>query len=78
VPPERHATLIGPRARATRMLAMLWLKSVFFTLALPGTVLIWVPLWLSTYPGGEFAFGAARWVGVGPLIIGASGLLWCI
>jgi protein-S-isoprenylcysteine O-methyltransferase Ste14 len=56
----------------------LWLRSAFFTLVLPGTVLIWVPLWLSTYTGGTLALGAARWVGVAPLIIGTAGVLWCI
>jgi protein-S-isoprenylcysteine O-methyltransferase Ste14 len=28
--------------------------------------------------GGKLPLGAARWVGVVPLAIGASGLLWCI
>jgi protein-S-isoprenylcysteine O-methyltransferase Ste14 len=63
---------------ATRMLVVLWLRSAFFTLVLPGTVLIWVPLWLSGYTSGTLALGAARWIGVAPLIIGTTGLLWCI
>jgi protein-S-isoprenylcysteine O-methyltransferase Ste14 len=57
---------------------VLWLRSAFFTLALPGTVLIWVPLWLSTFEGGTVEIGAVRWVGVPPSVIGAAGLLWCI
>ena len=56
----------------------MWLRSAFFTLAFPGTVLIWVPLWLSAYTSGPFGLGAARWVGVVPLVIGTTGLLWCI
>ncbi len=58
--------------------AMLWLRSAFFTLVFPGSVLIWVPLWLSTSDGGTLSLGWARWLGVAPLIFGAAGLLWCI
>lgn len=57
---------------------MLWLRSAFFTLVLPGTVLVWVPLWLLTSPGDTWEIGAVRWLGVVPLAIGAAGLLWCI
>jgi protein-S-isoprenylcysteine O-methyltransferase Ste14 len=60
------------------MLRVLWLRSAFFTLAFPGTVLIWVPLWLSAYTSGTHELGPTRWVGVAPLIIGTAGLLWCI
>ena len=57
---------------------MLWLRSAFFTLLLPGTVLIWVPVWLLTLPGGRFGLGAARWVGLPVLMVAVAGLLWCI
>jgi protein-S-isoprenylcysteine O-methyltransferase Ste14 len=57
---------------------VLWLRSAFFALVLPGTVLIWVPLWLSTFTGGTLEIGALQWVGVPLLIVGAAGLLWCI
>jgi len=60
------------------MSAVLWLRSAFFTLVLPGAVLIWVPRWQSMYTGGTLGLGSARWVGVAPLIIGTTGLLWCI
>ena len=60
------------------MLAVLWLRSAVFTLLLPGTVLIWVPWWLSTFSGGTLAIGTARWVGIAPLVAGAAGLFWCI
>ena len=60
------------------MLAVLWLRSVFFTLVLPGSVLLWVPLWISTQTGGMLELGAARWIGLPVLIIGVGGLLWCI
>jgi len=57
---------------------MLWLRSAFFTLAGPGTVAGWVPLWLSTRPGGRLDLGPARWIGVPLLVVGGAGLLWCI
>ena len=57
---------------------MLWLRSVLFTLLLPGSVLLWVPLWISTQTGGTFELGPARWIGLPVLIIGAGGLLRCI
>ena len=60
------------------MPGVLWLRSAFFTLVLPGTVLVWVPLWLLTSSGGTWEVGAMRWVGVLPLVIGVGGLLWCI
>lgn len=41
-------------------------------------MLVWVPRWLSTYPGGRVELDGARWIGVAPLIIGTAGLLWCI
>src|SRR5262249_60196653 len=61
-----------------RIPAVLWLRSVFFTLVLPGSVLLWVPLWISTQTGGMLELGAARWIGLPVLIIGVGGLLWCI
>jgi protein-S-isoprenylcysteine O-methyltransferase Ste14 len=57
---------------------VLWLRSAFFTLLLPGSVLLWVPLWISTQSVETFELGAARWIGLPVLIMGAAGLLWCI
>ena len=57
---------------------MLWVRSAVFTLAGPGTVVGWVPLWLSTRPGGRLDLGPARWIAVPLLVVGAAGLLWCI
>jgi protein-S-isoprenylcysteine O-methyltransferase Ste14 len=56
---------------------VLWLRSAFFALAFPGTVLIWIPLWLST-DGDALEAGAIRWAGLPLLLIGAAGLTWCI
>jgi protein-S-isoprenylcysteine O-methyltransferase Ste14 len=58
------------------MSAVLWLRSAFFTLVLPGTVLLWVPLLLTD--GVSVEAGAIRWAGLPLLIIGAAGLGWCI
>ena len=57
---------------------MLWVRAVLFALVLPGTVLIWVPLWLTTLHDGHLQLGATRWVGLPVLTIGVAGLLWCI
>lgn len=59
-------------------MGVLWLRSAFFALVLPGSVLIWIPLWLSTAADGRFELGGFRWLGLLPLIVGAAGLLWCI
>ncbi len=57
---------------------MLWLRALAFALALPGTVLVWVPLWLSTRDGFRVDAGGARWAGMPLIVVGAAGLIWCI
>jgi protein-S-isoprenylcysteine O-methyltransferase Ste14 len=57
---------------------VLWLRSAFFAAILPGTVAVWVPLWLSTAPQGRLDIGALRWAGLPVLVLGAVGLVWCI
>jgi protein-S-isoprenylcysteine O-methyltransferase Ste14 len=57
---------------------VLWLRSLFFALLLPGSVLVWVPLWLSSYSGGTVDPGVARELGVLLVLAGAAALLWCI
>jgi protein-S-isoprenylcysteine O-methyltransferase Ste14 len=61
---------------------MLWLRSAVFTVLLPGTVLVGVPLWLSGGDGeadpAELGIGSLRWVGLPLVVLGAAGLLWCI
>ena len=57
---------------------MVWIRSLFFTLLGPGTVLIWVPSWLLSASGHRFGLGPARWVGILPLVLGVAGLVWCI
>jgi protein-S-isoprenylcysteine O-methyltransferase Ste14 len=58
---------------------VLWVRSVVFALVLPGSVLVWVPLWVSAgRHGGDLAVGGARWLGLPLVVVGAAGLLWCI
>jgi len=59
---------------------MLWLRSAVFTLLLPGTVLVGVPLWLSSGGDGDHALGVGplRWIGLPLVVLGVAGLLWCI
>lgn len=57
---------------------VLWLRAALFTLALPGTVLVWVPLWITASDGEPWDVGTVRWLGLVPLSVGAAGLLWCI
>lgn len=58
---------------------MLFLRSVFFTILQPGTVTILVPYWLVS-SGGEVLKDqlAIQFSGLPLLVIGVTGLLWCI
>ena len=57
---------------------VLVLRSVFWTLVAPGTVLGWVPLVLLRTTGGRFDDGGVRWVGLGLIVVGIAALGWCI
>lgn len=57
---------------------MVWLRSAFFTLLGPGTVLVGGPFWIVTSTDDTLAIGAARWIGVPLLAVGVVSLLWCI
>ena len=54
---------------------MLWLRSAVFTVLLPGTVLVGVPLLLSGGDGeadpAELGIGSLRWVGLPLVVLGA-------
>ena len=57
---------------------MLWLRTALFTLVVPGTVVVFVPVaLLATGVGPSFRFGPVRWVGLAPLVIGVAIILWC-
>jgi protein-S-isoprenylcysteine O-methyltransferase Ste14 len=50
---------------------MLWLRTGLFTLLVPGTVLVLVPVaLLATGLGPTLSLGPARWVGLVPLALG--------
>ncbi len=59
---------------------MLFLRSVFFTFLLPGTVTVLIPYWIiSSRRDGVFGnHHALRYFGFPLIVIGAAGLLWCI
>ena len=57
---------------------MLWVRAAFFTIALPGTVLAWVPLGLTAAYGSRFDLGWARWLGAPLVAAGVPLLAWCI
>jgi protein-S-isoprenylcysteine O-methyltransferase Ste14 len=57
---------------------MLWLRSAVFTLVLPGSAVVWVPLWLLARSDGRLDLGPVRWVGPPVLLAGVLGLIWCI
>jgi protein-S-isoprenylcysteine O-methyltransferase Ste14 len=57
---------------------MLLLRSIFFTLLLPGTVTILIPYWIITTRGLRISSSSLRYFGLLLIVIGAAGLLWCI
>jgi len=59
---------------------MLLLRSLFFTFLLPGTVTVLIPYWIISsrdLPGFADSH-SSRYFGVPLIVLGASGLLWCI
>lgn len=57
---------------------MLYLKAVFFLLLCPGAVYILVPYLLLGRDGAHFDIGSFRMIGLLPMGIGVSVLLWCV
>jgi protein-S-isoprenylcysteine O-methyltransferase Ste14 len=59
---------------------MLLLRSIFFTLLLPGTITVLIPyrLILSRSAGTFSSYQPLRYLGLPLILIGAAGLLWCI
>jgi protein-S-isoprenylcysteine O-methyltransferase Ste14 len=57
---------------------MLWLRTALFTLLVPGTVLVVVPVGLlATGLGPSLHLGPARWVGIVPIAMGAGAISVC-
>ncbi|MBM3775459.1 MAG: isoprenylcysteine carboxylmethyltransferase family protein, partial [Acidobacteria bacterium] len=59
---------------AIRMSALI--KTLIFTLLAPGSLVVWIPLYL-VYRGPEFELGAARALGLLPMLLGAAIYLRC-
>lgn len=59
---------------------MLLLRSIFFTFLLPGTVTGLIPFWLisSNGTGVHPGYQTVRYLGLPLILIGATGLIWCI
>jgi protein-S-isoprenylcysteine O-methyltransferase Ste14 len=56
----------------------LLLRVLAFTVVLPGTVVVLVPVLLLGRGGGRFDIGSLHFVGLFVILIGAATLLWCI
>ena len=57
---------------------MIWLRALLFLFAAPGTVCVLIPWLLSRWaPFEQMELGAWRYAGLGPIVIGVAGLLWC-
>jgi protein-S-isoprenylcysteine O-methyltransferase Ste14 len=54
----------------------LLLKNLLFTLVMPGTVAVYLPLWLLA--GEPSAVGPSLWLGALLIAAGASVYLWCV
>src|SRR5262249_31211454 len=58
---------------------MLFLRSIFFTFLLPGTVTVLVPYWItSSRRAVGFGNNPLRYLGSPLILFGVAGLLWCI
>jgi len=58
---------------------MVALKTLIFTVLVPGTVAVWIPYRLVSAPGaiGSLPLGDFRYTGILAILIGASIYLWC-
>ncbi len=75
---EAHYGAAGRPARIIRRPVKLFFRAAFFALLCPGTVTILIP-WLLLRSGARpLPLGDWRFVGLAPLALGVSALLWCI
>ncbi len=58
---------------------MVLLKTIIFTIIVPGTVLVWMPYWLlsSSTVSSPLDSAVFRYFGVIPILLGATIILWC-
>jgi len=59
--------------------AVAFMKTFIFTLVVPGSVTIWIPYWLldSGVAAGPESRDFVHWLGLLPILFGASVYLWC-
>lgn len=55
---------------------LLLLKNLLFTVIVPGTVAVWVPLWIGA--GSSAASGPSRFGGAALLALGVAIYAWCV
>jgi protein-S-isoprenylcysteine O-methyltransferase Ste14 len=58
---------------------MTFIKTLLFTVLVPGAVIVYIPFWLLTSPGGSLQvdLGSLWALGVLPFLLGVSIYLWC-
>ena len=58
---------------------MTLIKTLIFTILVPGTVTILIPRWLLASAAGveRYNIGVVRYLGLVPVVVGASIYLWC-
>jgi protein-S-isoprenylcysteine O-methyltransferase Ste14 len=58
---------------------MLWLRLLLFTVLVPASVTVWIPLfWLRLHEGtGSSSLGAMQVLGLVPITLGVAIYLWC-
>ena len=56
---------------------MLWLRTLLFTLLVPGTVLALVPFLLFRRMGRQLDLGTIHWLGLILLVPGLAVIIWC-
>jgi protein-S-isoprenylcysteine O-methyltransferase Ste14 len=62
-----------------RKFSMTLLKTLLFTILVPGTLTVYIPLWLLTSQGGNLhlELGSLWMLGAIPFLLGALIYLWC-
>jgi protein-S-isoprenylcysteine O-methyltransferase Ste14 len=53
------------------------LKTLLFTVIMPGTVTLYIPYWLLTSPSAPAPLGLWRYWGLVPMLLGAAIYFWC-
>lgn len=58
---------------------MILIKTLIFTILVPGTVAVWIPMRFLSAPGarGSLLLGSFRYAGLAGMLIGATIYLWC-